>query len=182
MFKIYNTTLVGVFEIKPVVRLDIRGHFVKFFTKCWFQNNDLESEFVEQYYSVSTKNVLRGLHFQRPPHDHYKLVTCFDGDVFDVVLDLRSNSPTYGQHAIFELSSSESNSLYIPKGLAHGFYVRSLSATMFYNVSTEYQPLSEGGVRWNSSGILWPCDEPLISKRDSCLPGLIDIGKPFPHL
>ena len=98
MFDIQTTSLDGIFIIQPNVRRDSRGKFVKTVHKDWFESEGLEANFVEQYHTVSNKNVLRGLHFQSPPYDHYKLVTCLEGVVMDVVVDMRKGSPTYGDH------------------------------------------------------------------------------------
>lgn len=166
-FKIAKTTLHGCFELTPSVHKDERGIFVKTFHCEEFKEHGLETDFKEEYYSVSRKNVLRGLHFQRPPHDHVKLVYCVCGEVFDAVLDLRKNSPTYGKYAAFEISAAKGNMLYVPKGLAHGFYALSDGAVMMYKVSTVYSPMHDSGILWNSVGIPWPTDRPIISRRDS---------------
>lgn len=179
MFDLQTTTLAGVFAIQPVVRRDSRGCFVKTIYKEWFQSVGLEADFVEQYYSVSHRNVLRGLHFQAPPHDQYKLVTCLEGDVLDVVVDMRRDSPTFGHHVCFELAGEYANSVYISRGYAHGFYVRSRSATLLYNVSSYYAPMSDGGVRWDSVGVAWPCVSPQISDRDNTLPSFPGFKTPF---
>ena len=179
MFDIKSAALEGVFVIRPIVRRDSRGCFVKTIYKDCFENVGLKTEFVEQYYSVSHSNVLRGMHFQAPPHDQYKLVTCLEGDVMDVVVDMRSDSSTYGAHVCFELNGDHADSVYISKGFAHGFYVRSPSAILLYNVSSCYAPMSDGGIRWDSAGILWPSTSPQISDRDSDLPSLTDFKTPF---
>ena len=166
MFDLKKSAIAGVFAIQPVVRRDPRGCFVKTIYKEWFESVGLEADFVEQYYTVSHENVLRGMHFQIPPHDQYKLVTCLEGNVLDVVVDMRKGSPTYGHHACFELVGDQANSLYIAKGVAHGFYVKSRQATLLYNVSTYYAPMHDGGVRWDSVGVAWPCGSPLMSDRD----------------
>lgn len=179
MFDLEATEISGVFAIQPVVRRDSRGVFVKTLYKEWFESVGLLADFVEQYYSVSHKNVLRGLHFQTPPHDHYKLVTCLEGSVLDVIVDMRRESPTFGHHVLLELTGEASNSVYISKGCAHGFYVRSQSATLLYNVSSYYAPMSDGGVKWDSVGIIWPSNSPQISARDSSLPSFHLFNTPF---
>ena len=112
------------------------------------------------------KKVLRGLHFQIPPHAHQKLVYCLIGEVIDVAVDLRINSPTYGQYDCINLSSRKRNGIFIDIGLAHGFYTKSESAILLYNVSTEHSPALDSGIRWDSVGIPWGDDKPIISKRD----------------
>lgn len=156
----------GCYELLPRIIHDNRGAFIKTFHFDSFREKGLETRFQEQYYSRSRKRVLRGLHFQNPPHDHVKLVYCAEGEVLDVVLDMRRNSPTYGRHIKVNLSSNKGNMLYIPKGLAHGFYVLSEHATMVYNVSSTYSPESDDGIHWTSGGIDWPDMDPILSDRD----------------
>jgi len=139
----------------------------------------MEVDFREQYYSISKKNVLRGMHFQLPPHDHYKLVTCVEGRILDVVVDLRRSSPTFGQHLCVELSGVRADSIYIPSGLAHGFLVLSRRALVLYNVSSLYAPLHDTGIRWDSAGIQWPVVAPQVSERDAVLPPLAAFETPF---
>lgn len=171
--------ILGCFEIIPETFKDERGTFVKTFHESVFKENRLEINYPEEYYSFSHKRVLRGLHFQLPPMDHIKLVYCVLGKVFDVVVDLRVGSPTYGQFETFELSSEKANMIYIPKGLAHGFYVLSESAIMVYRVTTVYSPEHDTGILWNSVGIPWPDEKPIISKRDSEFKPFKDFKSPF---
>lgn len=126
---------------------------------------------------MSKNNVLRGLHFQAPPHDHYKLVTCIAGEAFDVIVDLRKSSPTYGQHESFELNGGDS--VFVPAGCAHGFYVRSESATLLYNVSTIHAPSHDTGIRWDSVGVSWPSANPVVSERDAGLIAFAEFSTPF---
>ena len=123
--------------------------------------------------------VLRGLHFQRPPHDHEKIVYCTDGGVLDVVVDLRAGSPVYGKHVMIELTADKANMIYIPRGLAHGFYVTTKSATMHYKVSTQYAQSHDTGILWNSAGIDWPDDNPVLSSRDQSFSTFSDFESPF---
>ena len=174
-----ETPILGCFNIFPDERRDERGSFVKTLHKDLFIEHGLEHAFAEEYYSVSRQGVLRGLHFQLPPHQHAKLVYCIDGQVMDVVIDLRRDSPTYGQHAVFDLSAEEANILYIPQGLAHGFYTLSERATLIYKVTTVYAPESDAGILWNSAGIPWPDKNPLLSPRDRSFPMLADFDSPF---
>jgi dTDP-4-dehydrorhamnose 3,5-epimerase len=171
--------LPGCWEIRPHVRCDIRGRFVKVFHAPTFSERGLRIDFVEQYYSVSSRRVLRGLHFQTPPHDHAKLVYCVSGSVMDVVVDLRRGSPTFGHHASVTLSAEAANALYIPVGLAHGFYTLSEAATMIYGQTSLYAPDHDTGVLWNSAGIEWPDEAPLLSERDRGFVPLKDFRSPF---
>lgn len=183
MFDVIETGLPGCVEMQPIVRGDARGRFVKTVHADAFAEHGLRSDFVEQYYSVSDHGVVRGLHFQVPPFDHAKLVYCTDGDVFDVVVDLRKGSPTYGEHRTFTLSAKAATQLYIPAGLAHGFCVTSASATLVYNVTSVYAPDHDGGILWDSAGIDWPLDAlggmPELSERDQGFPALADFDSPF---
>ncbi len=164
--KIKKTKIPGCYEILLNVHRDRRGLFVKMFNHSFFRKNKLETNFKEEYYSISKKGVLRGLHFQKYPHAHVKLVHCMRGKIFDAVVDLRRDSKTYGKYAVFELSSEKANMLYIPKGLAHGFYTLSKEAVVLYKVSSEYSPKHDTGILWNSVGIPWPCKRPVLSDRD----------------
>ena len=179
---IQETTIPGCFEITPHVFTDERGSFVKTFHHDSFDKQGLETEWREEYYSVSRKGVLRGMHFQLPPHDHAKLVYCTAGKVLDAVLDLRIGSPTFHRHVLIELNDAKANMLYLPKGVAHGFYTVSDSATMMYKVSTVYAPMYDTGILWNSIGIPWPDRHPVVSQRDSTLPALSDFtDNPFQY-
>lgn len=157
----------------------MRGRFVKIFHEPSYTALGLETNFAEEYYSVSHKNVIRGLHFQVPPMDHVKMVYCLEGHALDVVLDLRVGSPTYGQFEVFELNSSNSNSIYIPKGMAHGFCALSENTIMVYKVSTVYSPTHDAGVLWNSAGIPWPMTDAVLSERDQSFPTLAQFKSPF---
>lgn len=173
-----ETSIPGCFVLTPKVHEDERGKFVKTFHAPDFQELGLETDFKEEYYSVSKKGVLRGLHFQKPPHDHVKMVYCAEGRVFDVVLDIRRDSRMYGKHVSFELSMEKCNILYLPKGVAHGFYTLSKSAIMMYKVSSVYSPEFDSGILWNSVEIKWPSANPVVSKRDASLRAF-DAGRSF---
>lgn len=177
MIDIVPAKLPGVRLIRPARQTDLRGGFVKTMHKDVFFAHAIPTQYAEQYYSVSKANVLRGLHFQIPPHDHHKLVTCIEGRVFDVVVDLRKGSPAYGQHEIFDLEGGDG--IFVPSGCAHGFYVRSASATLLYNVTTVYAASHDAGIRWDSAGIVWPSERPIVSDRDAGLPGLAAFVTPF---
>lgn len=179
MFEIIPGKLAGVRLLRPTVRRDPRGSFVKIVHEDIFAAHGLLARFAEQYYSVSANNVLRGLHFQTPPHDHDKLVTCIDGAVFDVVVDLRKGSETFGQHESFELAGARGDGVFVPAGCAHGFYVGSASATVLYNVGTVHAPAHDTGIRWDSAGIEWPCHAPMVSARDAALVPLAEFETPF---
>lgn len=177
--QIKHTKISGCFELQPVVFNDERGVFVKTFLQSIFTEFELETNFTEEYYSLSHQGVLRGLHFQLPPVDHTKIVYCAFGEILDVVVDLRVGSPTFGQYELFQISSEKANMIYIPHGLAHGFYVVSEKAILVYKVSTEYSPKHDSGILWNSLGIPWPNQMPIISKRDSQFLPFSKLESPF---
>jgi dTDP-4-dehydrorhamnose 3,5-epimerase len=173
------TAIPGCFVIKPKSHDDQRGKFVKTFHRKTFQDHGLEAHFHEEYYTISINRVLRGLHFQKPPHQHNKLVYCPFGNIFDVVLDLRFGSPTYRRYYSCELSDHNAHIIYVPKGLAHGFYVKSEKAVVVYNVSTIYSPDHDDGILWNSAEIPWPDNNPIISDRDRGFITLANFVTPF---
>lgn len=176
-----DTKIPGCYEISPRVFQDERGSFVKTFHTDFFSKHGLETNFAEEYYSVSHQNVIRGLHFQLPPEDHAKLVYCVLGEVIDAVVDLRVGSPTHGQFETFELSAEKANIIYVPPGLAHGFCVTSETAIMMYKVSTVYSPECDAGILWSSVGIPWESENPIISKRDRDFVPFSDFESPFTY-
>jgi dTDP-4-dehydrorhamnose 3,5-epimerase len=179
VFTLTSSSLAGCHELQPKVMEDARGRFVKVFHEQAFSDLGLATGFAEEYYSVSRKDVIRGLHFQTPPMDHVKMAYCIQGAVLDAVLDLRVGSPTYGQFELFELSAEKANSIYIPKGMAHGFCALSDEAVMVYKVGTVYSPAHDAGVRFDSAGIRWPVAQPIVSARDTSFPALADFISPF---
>ncbi|HZG86173.1 dTDP-4-dehydrorhamnose 3,5-epimerase [Paenibacillus sp.] len=179
MFELKKTIFDGCYEMIPRVLSDQRGKFIKTFHSIAFSTLGLDFQSQEEYYSVSHKNVIRGLHFQIPPMDHKKIVYCVSGEVLDVVVDLRVGSPTYGQFQMFELNEAKANMIYIPSGLAHGFLTLSESAILLYKVTSVYSPEHDGGIHWNSIGIPWGVDRPIISDRDKSFPSLVDFESPF---
>jgi dTDP-4-dehydrorhamnose 3,5-epimerase len=115
------------------------------------------------------------MHFQRPPHHHAKLVYCAHGCILDAVVDLRVDGGGFGNHLVVNLSSENGWVVYLPPGVAHGFYALSDEAVTVYKVTSEYSPESDDGVRWDSCGIAWPSDSPIVSDRDSNFPVLNDV-------
>lgn len=173
------TPIPGCYEIQPRVHKDERGTFIKTFHSGDYAALGLETGFREEYYSVSAKSVLRGLHFQKPPRDHAKLVYCARGLVFDAVLDLRRSSPAFGKHYSLELSGEKGNMLYIPRGLAHGFCALSDGTEMFYKVTSEYSPDHDCGILWSSADIPWPAENPVVSARDRSFESFSEFKTPF---
>lgn len=178
-FAFTETALPGCVAITPQRSADERGLFVKTFHQTSFAAQGLNTSWPEQYHSVSRRGVLRGLHFQMPPRDHEKLVYCSSGAILDAAIDLRKGSPTFGEHLLIELDAEAGTMLYLPRGLAHGFYVTSEQATMHYLVSTEYAPSEDAGLLFSSAGIDWPDSSPILSPRDETFPPLCDFESPF---
>lgn len=174
-----QTDIEGLFLIKPFVFEDERGTFVKTFHEEEFKKQGLEADFKESFYSESVKGVVRGMHFQLPPHDHAKLVFSTSGKVLDVVVDLRRSSKTFGKYQSFELSSENKNMLYIPRGLAHGFCAVSDKATLFYFTTSVHNKEHDAGIRFDSFGFDWPVTQPVLSPRDLNFPELKDFDSPF---
>ena len=177
--KLKELNLKGAYEISLHAFEDLRGDFVKIFHAGNFKQHGLHHDFKESYYSTSKRGVIRGMHFQTPPFHHSKLVYAAEGEVLDVLLDLRKNSPTYLQHCTVELSKQNRNAVYIPAGLAHGFAVTTESATLVYMATTVYHKESDTGVLWNSFGFNWPVENPLISERDQSFMQLKEFESPF---
>ena len=178
-FKVNTLQLEGCYELLPKIHEDARGLFVKTLNADAFKDLGLVSAFKEEYFSTSLQGVLRGMHFQLPPHDHVKLVYCIDGAVLDVLLDLRKASKTFGKSIALALSSTKRNMVYIPQGIAHGFYTSSAAATLIYKTSTTYHAESDAGVLWNSFGFAWPNSNPVLSERDQTHPKFSEFNSPF---
>jgi dTDP-4-dehydrorhamnose 3,5-epimerase len=174
-----STKLKGVYIIEQAVFADERGQFVKTFHEDFFKKQNLEYDFKESYYSDSYKNVIRGMHFQTPPHDHTKIATVITGKVVDVIVDIKKNSPTYGEYLEIELSRDSHQSVYIPSGYAHGFCSLTDHSIVYYITSTVYNQEHDQGIRWDSFGYQWPIKNPLISKRDKSFPTLANYKTPF---
>lgn len=164
--EVVETKLKGVYIVKNHVFTDARGTFTKIYNEELFNKFSICTDFKESYYTVSKRGVIRGMHFQIPPYDHNKLVYVPKGKIKDVILDLRKKSKTYKKFITVELSDSNGYSVYIPKGLAHGFNSLVDDTITVYQVSTVYNPNYDSGVRWDSIGMDWEVDKPIISDRD----------------
>lgn len=167
--KLIETEFEGVFIIENFHSCDERGSFTKTYHNEFFERNGFCTDFKESYYSISKKNVIRGMHFQLPPYDHEKLVYVAKGEVIDVILDMRKRSKTYGKTISIVLNDSNQRSVYITKGLAHGFKSMVDNTIMIYYVSTVYNNEADFGVRFDSIDFNWDADMPIISKRDKSL-------------
>ncbi len=157
---------------------DLRGSFVKTHARSALETQGLQFDAREEFYSFSHKGVVRGMHFQLPPHDHAKLVYCPIGAVLDVLVDLRSGAGQ-GCVASVQLSGDEPAILLIPKGIAHGFRSLSDNSLMIYKTSTEHVPTHDAGIHWKSIGFDWGIDDAVVSARDSAHPALANFVNPF---
>jgi len=164
--KFTETEIMDVYIIEQDVFKDNRGAFVKTFQESSFANRGLECDFKESYYTRSREDVIRGMHFQLPPHDQAKLVTVIQGVIIDVILDVRADSPTYGKYVSVELSRENRKSIYIPRGCAHGFGALSELSIAYYMVTSEYSSEYDAGIKYDSFGFDWPISNPIISDRD----------------
>lgn len=180
---VINTDIQGVVIIEPKVFGDHRGYFFESFSEKDFVEAVGEVKFVQDNESKSSYGVLRGLHFQKPPHAQAKLVRVVKGRVLDVAVDLRKGSPTFGKHVAVELTEENHRQLFIPRGFAHGFAVLSDEAVFQYKCDNYYAPQSEGSVLWNDPdiGIEWgiPSEDVMLSEKDRNAPLLKEIGDVF---
>jgi dTDP-4-dehydrorhamnose 3,5-epimerase len=166
--QVETTGLPGVVILRPRVFEDARGFFLESYNQETLGAHGIDTVFVQDNHSGSVRDTLRGLHFQLPPADQVKLVRVVRGAVWDVAVDIRVGSPTFGQWVGAELSAENFRQLYIPSGFAHGFCVLSEEAEVFYKASHVYSPAQERGILWNDDElkIAWPVAEPLLSERD----------------
>lgn len=170
--------LPSVWEIELNAIQDLRGSFVKSFAKTAFDSLAPDFQLHEEYYSISKKDVLRGMHFQTPPYDHLKIVYCIHGKALDVLLDLRCG-PTYGSSRKIVLDASSPTLLVIPKGVAHGFRSLVDGTTLVYKTTAEHMPDNDAGILWSSFNLDWGLDRPILSERDTLHPNLKDFVTPF---
>lgn len=162
---------------------DARGFFMETFKDSSFASNGIVTKFVQDNFSHSIKGVLRGLHYQKNPKAQAKMVTALRGEIFDVAVDIRKNSPTYGRWVGEILSEKNHKLLYIPEGFAHGFCVLSEEADVLYKVNQEYSPENEKGIVWNDPDldIKWPIDNPILHEKDKQLPTLQNAENNFEY-
>ncbi len=180
-FTFNDTAIPGVKLITLNAIADDRGWFLKTFHAPTFAAAGLETDFPESFVSLSKRNVIRGMHFQQPPYDHAKIVRCVTGKVMDVVLDLRTQSPTFKQATGFLLNGANPAAVYMPCGAAHGFLTLSDEAVLEYYTSTVHQPACDSGVRWDSFGFDWGLGDapPTLSLRDQAFATLAEFISPF---
>lgn len=175
-----ESEIKGVFLLEPHVHTDIRGSITKIFHKESFEMLGLacdwgESLVTENYH----KGVIRGFHFQKPPYCQAKTIFCVTGSVLDAVLDLRKGSKTYGKTAMFSLDSQKKNILYVPKGVANCYAIYQNNTIISYNLTSTYMPEYESGIRWNSVGVDFGIENPIVGDKDSQLLLLNEFESPF---
>jgi dTDP-4-dehydrorhamnose 3,5-epimerase len=175
------TMLEGLVLLEPEVHGDARGFMVETFSRERWAALGVEAEFVQHNHSRSARGTLRGIHFQTSP-GQAKLVRCARGEIFDVAVDLRRGSPTYGEWEGHVLNDVSHRQLYVPVGFGHGFVVLSDVADVAYQVSSLYDPDTEKGIAWDDPtvGVEWPVEEPLLSERDKSAPSLDEIAAELP--
>jgi len=176
-----ETAIKDLFVIQPKVFEDARGHFFESFTEKSFIDKNIKANFVQDNQSLSQKGVLRGLHFQAPPYTQGKLVRVIKGSVLDVVLDIRKNSPTYGNHFSIELNENNKTMLWVPEGFAHGFSTLQDNTIFSYKCTNYYNKESEGCVLWNDPKLKidWKISDPTLSEKDKMGVTFNDFISPF---
>lgn len=174
-FEFVETLIPDVWLIRSQVYPDQRGSLEEVYKRSVFDQFGLP-DFVQDNLTRSRQGVLRGLHFQRPPHAQGKLIYVLQGEIYDVAVDIRKRSPTFGSWVGKRLSSEDDQMMYIPEGFAHGFQVLSGGAAVIYKLTAEYAPEYEAGVLWNDPdlGITWPLEDPILSEKDQSWPRLED--------
>lgn len=181
--EIIKTEIEGPLILSPRIFTDARGYFFESYSKKVFDSEIMHVDFVQDNISSSSRGVVRGLHFQRPPFAQAKLVSCLQGRVLDVAVDIRKESPTYGQHVAAELSGENHLQFFIPRGFAHGFAVLSETALIQYKCDNFYNPEADGGISIldGSLGIDWGIDieSAILSEKDKRHPVLADFESPF---
>ncbi|MBE7710572.1 MAG: dTDP-4-dehydrorhamnose 3,5-epimerase [Cyanobacteria bacterium SIG31] len=179
-FEFERQSITDVILVKPKVFGDNRGFFMESYKKSDFYANGIDVEFNQDNHSKSVKGVLRGLHYQTKEYGQAKLVRCARGRIYDVAVDIRPNSPTFGKYVKVELSEENKQMLYIPVGFAHGFVALTDEVELLYKASGEYNPQADRGVLWNDPdvNIDWEIDfEPILSEKDKVQPRLCEINR-----
>ncbi len=176
-----KTDIEGLVVVEPVVFTDERGHFFESYNEQLFEKNGISTKFVQDNQSVSHKNVLRGLHFQKPPYAQAKLVRVLSGSVLDVAVDIRKDSKTYGQHYSILLSDNNGKMFYVPEGFAHGFLALEENTVFSYKCSNFYEKNAEDCLSWkdNELDIDWGIDAPVISNKDNIAISFNQFKSPF---
>lgn len=180
-FTFTKLDIPDVLHIQPDVFGDDRGFFAEVFKQSAFTEAGINETFVQVNNSRSAQHVLRGLHYQKPPHAQAKLLMVAAGEIFDVAVDIRKSSPTFGQWVSATLSAVKKNMIWVPEGFAHAFCVTSETADVLYFVNREYAPDAERGIAWDDPelAITWPTDQPVLSDKDKVYPALAEATELF---
>ncbi|MDD2489468.1 MAG: dTDP-4-dehydrorhamnose 3,5-epimerase [Bacteroidales bacterium] len=181
--KIIKTPIPDLLVVEPSVFNDQRGYFFEVYNQERYFNNNMQMQFVQDNESKSGKNVLRGLHFQKPPFAQGKLVRVIQGKVLDVAVDIRKGSPTYGSYHAVELDAISKRMFYIPEGFAHGFLTMEEDTIFAYKCTNYYNKESEGSLLWSDEtiGIKWNIENPILSEKDKIAPLFKDFNSPFKY-
>lgn len=179
--EIEKTTIDGLLIIRPRVFPDERGYFFEAYNEKKLKEQGFDQHFVQDNISKSSKNVLRGLHFQNPPHAQGKLVQVIRGAVLDIAVDIRKSSPTYGEHFAIKLSDKNNLLFFIPPGFAHGFLTLEDNTIFSYKCTALYNKESEGSILWNDKNLAidWNVNDPIISEKDQLSPAFNDFKSQF---
>ena len=174
MFRFKTMEIEGCYLITPTVQMDNTCDLIKFFNDEQFNIYGVSTEFKEEYYTIAKPGVIRGMHYQKEPYDHCKIVTCLSGDIQDVIVDLREDSKSYKKFTMVDLNDKNKNMIYIPKGCAHGYYIRgNKEALVFYKVTKPYYKDYRAGIHWDSLNIPWDFRnkfEVEVEEEDKILP------------
>lgn len=181
MFRVESLNVEGCFLITPTVMMQSTCDLINVFNDTQFNIYGLSTDFKEEYYAIARPGALRGLHFQAPPVAHDKLVTCVLGEIQDVVVDLRKGSKTYGKYTIVDLNETNRQLIYIPKGCAHGYYIKGKKeALIFYKATKPFDSQYRGGIHWSSLNIPWAINGSLeVEAEDDTWPKFENFDSPF---
>lgn len=178
MFK--QLPMQGVYEGSPKRSMDQRGSVTKIFQRALYEELGIDCSYNETLISRNAqKGVIRGFHFQHPPYAQSKLIYCITGACTSYLLDLRKGSPTYQQVQQIVLSAEKDNALVVPVGVANAYFIEQANTILLYQLTGQYMPEYEGGIRWDSVGLSFSADTPIVSERDRCLPAWADFDSPF---
>lgn len=182
-FEFIKMDIPEVVLVKPKIFEDERGFFMETYKSTDFEKAGITQNFVQDNHSKSTKGIIRGLHYQTNPKAQAKLVRCSSGEIFDVAVDVRKGSPTFGKWVGTKLSAKNKKMLFIPEGFAHGFLVLSDNVEVIYKASETYSPEHDAGILWNDPdiGIEWDIDNPILSEKDKNLPPLKEANLNFEY-
>lgn len=171
-----NDILKDIKIVENFCAKDTRGYFTKIYNEDIYENMGIKMDLKEVFYSVSDKNVIRGMHYQEEPYGQDKFVHVLSGAAIDVIMDIRKNSSTYGRVIGIPLDGNDKKQIYIPKGFAHGFKALEDNTVLIYEVSCGYNREADKGIRWDSINFDWAIDNPIISERDSAFIAFAELG------